>query len=432
MQKNQKGINPLAVIGPGILIAATGVGAGDLAGGAFAGSKLGTTVLWAVLLGAFIKYVITEGLTRWQLVTGHTLLEGAILKLGPVAQYFFLSYFLVWTFGVGSSLISACGVAAHALFPVFNDPEAGKIVFGIIHSLLGLALVLWGSFKLFEWTMSICVGVMFLLVLITAYLSQPDWGEVFQGLVLPVIPSYPVNGVDQGISWTMALMGGVGGTLTIISYGYWIREEGREGPGMLRLCRIDLGIAYLVTALFGIAVVIIASNSSLERQPSATLVVTLAEQLGDLVGPAGRSIFLVGAWAAMFSSLLGVWQSVPYMFADYWHLSKHRKANSEKVYLPGRIDTKGKPYRSYLFVIALIPLTGLLWDFELVQLLNSAYGALVMPMVALTLLLLNSRSDWVGTRYKNRPLTLVTLLLILLFFSYLGIPGILNALKGLF
>ena len=45
----------LAVIGPGILISATGVGAGDLAAGAFAGSKLGVAVLWAVLLGAFIK-----------------------------------------------------------------------------------------------------------------------------------------------------------------------------------------------------------------------------------------------------------------------------------------------------------------------------------------------------------------------------------------
>ena len=43
----------LAVIGPGILVAATGIGAGDLATSAFAGSALGLTVLWAVVLGAF-------------------------------------------------------------------------------------------------------------------------------------------------------------------------------------------------------------------------------------------------------------------------------------------------------------------------------------------------------------------------------------------
>jgi len=39
-----------------------------------------------------------------------------------------------------------------------------------------------------------------------------------------------------------------------------------------------------------------------------------------VVGPAARWAFLVGAWGAVFSSLLGVWQSVPYLFADCWRL----------------------------------------------------------------------------------------------------------------
>ncbi len=190
MSRQRKKLTLLAVIGPGILISATGVGAGDLAAGAFAGSKLGVAILWAVLLGAFIKYVITEGLARWQLASGQTLIEGAILRLGKPAQYFFISYFLVWTFAVGSSLISACGVAAHALFPVFDSPEQGKIVFGIIHSLLGFLLVWVGSFRFFESVMSLCVGVMFILVVITAVLVAPDWGDVIKGMAIPSIPTY--------------------------------------------------------------------------------------------------------------------------------------------------------------------------------------------------------------------------------------------------
>jgi Mn2+/Fe2+ NRAMP family transporter len=35
----------VTLIGPGLLVAATDVGAGDLATGAFAGTKLGVTVL---------------------------------------------------------------------------------------------------------------------------------------------------------------------------------------------------------------------------------------------------------------------------------------------------------------------------------------------------------------------------------------------------
>jgi Mn2+/Fe2+ NRAMP family transporter len=412
----------LAVIGPGILISATGVGAGDLAAAAFAGSKLGVAVLWAVLVGAFIKFVITEGLTRWQLATGQTLIEGIITRLGKVARYFFLSYFLIWTFGVGSSLISACGVAAHALFPVFQDPVQGKIVFGIVHSLLGLGLVLAGSFKLFEGVMSACVGVMFVLVLVTAVLVGPEWGAVAKGLAIPTIPAYLQDGADQGVGWTFALMGGVGGTLTILSYGYWIREEGREGGGALRLCRLDLMVAYLVTALFGLAVIIIASKSDLERQASAALVVSLSDQLAGVAGTTGRLVFLIGAWAAMFSSLLGVWQSVPYMFADYWRITRLGKRSTDQDPAAYPVDTHGRPYRLYLLVIALVPLLGLQYDFELVQKLNAVFGALVMPLVALVLLLLNGRSDWVGSAFKNRPVTVVFLAGILVFFGITGGP----------
>jgi Mn2+/Fe2+ NRAMP family transporter len=90
--------NLLAILGPGILVAATGVGAGDLATAAFTGSKLGMAILWVVVLGAFFKFVLNEGLTRWQLATGTTLLEGAMRLLGRPAQYGFLVYFLAWSF----------------------------------------------------------------------------------------------------------------------------------------------------------------------------------------------------------------------------------------------------------------------------------------------------------------------------------------------
>ena len=420
---------PIAIIIPGILIAATGVGAGDLAAAAFAGSKLGVAVLWAVLLGAFIKYVITEGLTRWQLATGQTLLEGAIYRLGKPAQYFFISYFVVWTFGVGSSLMSACGVAAHALFPVFENPETGKIVFGLLHSFLGLLLVLFGSYRMFSGIMSVCIGVMFVLVVVTTLLLDVNWGDALQGMVIPSIPSYVENGSDQGVGWTLALMGGVGGTLTILSYGYWIREEGREGVEALPLCRLDLGVAYLVTAIFGMAVVVIASVSDLERQASSLLVVTLANQLGGVMGTYGRLVFLVGAWAAMFSSLLGVWQSVPYMFADYLKISRAVREGQGNRIAGDRIDTHGRPYRMYLLIIATLPAIGLFYDFEVVQKLNSIYGALVMPMIALAVLLLNGRADWVGS-LKNRPITVAFLVGVVGFFLYTGLPALARALAG--
>ncbi len=103
-----------------MLIAATGVGAGDLATAGFAGGRLGLAVLWAVVLGAFLKFVLTEGLARWQLATGETLLDGAVRRLGPIVLIVFFVYLLPWTFLLGAALMSACGVITHTMMPVFD------------------------------------------------------------------------------------------------------------------------------------------------------------------------------------------------------------------------------------------------------------------------------------------------------------------------
>ena len=75
----------MGLVGPGVLVAATGVGAGDLAGAGFAGSKIGVSVAWAVVVGAALKYVLTEALARWQIATGTTVLQGSMKRLGPIA-----------------------------------------------------------------------------------------------------------------------------------------------------------------------------------------------------------------------------------------------------------------------------------------------------------------------------------------------------------
>ena len=245
--------NFLFLFGPGFLVAATGVGAGDLATAAFTGSRLGIAVLWAVLLGAFFKYVLNEGLTRWQLATGQTLLEGVRFNLGRAVIYIFLFYFLVWTFMVAAALMSASGVALQAIFPVYEDPASGKIIFGIAQSLLGVLIVRLGGYKAFEQIMSVCIGIMVITVVITAFLLMPGWLQILEGLFIPSIPQI----TQGGLAWTIALMGGVGGTVTILCYGYWIREQGRFNPKDLTVSRFDLASGYIMTAIFGISMVII-------------------------------------------------------------------------------------------------------------------------------------------------------------------------------
>ena len=394
-----------------MLLAATGVGGGDLATGSFVGSLLGTGVLWAVIVGALMKFVVTEGLTRWQLATGNTFLEGLVHRMGPIVIWIFLPYLLLWSLFVGSAQMSACGIALYALLPVFEDPDNGKILFGIISSIVGIVLVLIGGYRLFETVMRVCIVVMFVAVVNAAVALWPGTGVVVQGLLVPTIPDF--SGV--GLTWTVALVGGVGGTLTVLCYGYWLREEGRTGPEDLWICRIDLGVGYLMTAVFGIAMIIVGSTVEIEGQ-GTTLLVTLADRLEGPLGIWGRWLFLIGAFGTVFSSLLGVWQSVPYLFADCWGLIKERIEPG----VPLTVDTTGWPYRVFLFVIAIVPMVGLFWGFQQVQKLYTVIGALFFPFLALALLIWNGRSDLVGAKFKNRPITAAALVGVLLFFSWLA------------
>ena len=388
------------------------MGAGDLATGTIAGSRLGTAVLWAVVVGAFLKFVVTEGLARWQLATGNTFLEGLVHRAGPIAIWVFLPYLLLWSFFIGSAMMSACGIALLALVPIFDNPDHGKIVFGMGASVVGIGLVLKGGYKLFEKIMGVCIAIMFVTVVVTAGILWPGTGTVLQGLFVPTIPDF--SGI--GLTWTIALIGGVGGTVTVLCYGYWLREEGRTAPDTLWTCRVDLGAGYAMTAIFGVAMVIVGSTVEIEGQ-GTMLLVTLADRLEGPLGVWGKWMFLIGAFGAVFSSLLGVWQSVPYLFADCWRLVRERPDPDA----PVMVDTSGLPYRSYLVVLGVIPMVGLFWSFQEVQKLYTVTGALFFPFLALALLIWNGRSDWVGVQFKNRPLTSIALASVLLFFSSVAV-----------
>ena len=409
-------IGLLAIIGPGIIIAATGVGAGDLATGAFVGSKVGLAVAWAVILGALMKWLLTEGLTRWQLATDTTLLEGIAKHFGRPAQYLFLAYYLIWTFFVGLALLNATGVTFHAIVP-WQSPEQDALVYGIAQAALAVVLVRIGGYKLFEKMMSLCIGVMFITVIVAAIGVKPSWIDLAKGIFVPTITDL------DSFSWTVALMGGVGGTVTILCYGYWIREVGRSGGECVNLCRIDLAVGYVVTAVFGIGMVILGSRIEVEGKGAALVVQladTLRNELADGVGSWAAWAFLLGAWGAVFSSLLGCMQSVPYLFADSWRLMFN---HSEDV--GNGVDTKSRPYVWYMYGMAAASSAGF-WvkesagvGFQEIQKWYAIVGAAFMPILAIALCIMNRR--WIGEKYRTSLAMQLALFATIAFFALYGI-----------
>ena len=407
--------NRLAAIGPAILLTATSVGAGDILTGSLAGAEAGIAVLWAVPAGVVLKWTLTEGIARWQMATETTLLEGWVNKLGRWIQWIFFGYLLLFSLVTGGMLASACGVAGAALLPL-GEPQSSRFTWAATHAIAGAALVWFGGYAFLKRMLAVCVGAMFATVTLTAFLLAPDWLAVASGL----IPSLPAGGAG----WTIGLIGAIGGTMAIISYGYWIREEGRSGLAGLTACRFDLLLSYGVIALFGMAVVIIGSRVKVRGQ-GAGLALLLADQLAASLGPSGKWIFLVGFWAAVFSALMGVWQSLPYLFTDLLWLRSGAGVGS-------RVDVNvetSSPYRVYLLCLATVPLILVRRPVEQLQLAFGLTGAMLLPLLALTLLLMNNRTRWVGKQFKNTAPLNLTLAVALGFFLYVGAREILQLLR---
>lgn len=382
--------NILVLVGPGILVAATGVGAGDLATAAFAGSQLGLTVLWAVVVGALVKLVLNEQLARWQLATGTTILEGAISKLGPVVWAVFGAYLLLWSPFVAVALMKACGAVLSAMVPI-----GPSWPYAVGCSLAGLVMVWLGGFALFQRVMAACIALMFVVVLVCAIVATPDPVGVLGGLV-PRLPEEP-----KAMGWIIALVGGVGGTLTIICYNYWMREAGRDGAKDLSTCRIDLGVGYAMTALFGIGMVVLAADVASAdefEKVSASIIVRIADTIEARTHPAMRWAFLIGAFGAVFSSVLGVWQAVPYVFADWWAMRGWSGGGRDRVV----VSTKSLAYRGYLVAIAVLPCGLLFVNFQTAQKFYGIVGAGFIPLLAIALVPLMNHRAWVGRELANR------------------------------
>lgn len=383
----------LKIIGPGLLVAATGVGAGDLATSALAGHHIGLTAIVAIVIGGWLKFFLNEGLARWQLSTATTLLDGALSGFGGLVTWLFLIYLIIWSYTVGVALISASGAAFYAIFPVFENARIGKIVFGVVLSMVGWGLVKIGGFKVFEKLMSVAVALMVFAVFYSVF--QLDYTHEVSFSWIPT---------KQDISWYVAVLGGVGGTVTVLCYGYWIKESKRDLSN-LKETRLDLGLSYFITVLLGVCMVVIGTTIEVSGGGSG-LLINLANQLDQQAGSFSGWVFRLGAFAAIFSSLLGVWQSVPYLFIDTLQGLK-KEVNEVMV------------YQRYLLAMAIIPLTGLYFGFSSMQKAYAISGAAFTPMLTLALLVLGLQNN----AFKNSWLSKLLLLIILLFFSVLLVLG---------
>ena len=172
-------------MGPGIAVAATGVGAGDMISATNAGAKFGTVLL----LGHRIRRRAQVRPER----RGRTL---AACDGAP------RSWKGGWNASAGPSSISSCstwssgpswsaaGCFRRPDWPATRFSRPSRSPSGASSTPWPRCVLVWaGRFGFFLKVMKVLIGLMFVSFLISAWALRPDLGDVVRGIALPSAPS---------------------------------------------------------------------------------------------------------------------------------------------------------------------------------------------------------------------------------------------------
>jgi Mn2+/Fe2+ NRAMP family transporter len=163
-----------------------------------------------------------------------------------------------------------------------------------------------------------------------------------------------------------------------------MREEGWAGPDRLQTARADLSVSFGLAFVFGLSMIFLSSQIEwtgqiLDEGPRLSLLV--ADRIALETGPAGRAIFLVGFWGAAFSSVVGVWHGVPFLFDDFIHLWMRREPKGQT----------GTAYRGWALYLTLAAISALLIQRPVwLVFAYTVVGSLFFPFVIVTLLWMNN------------------------------------------
>ncbi len=212
----------LRKIGPGMILAASIVGSGELIATTTLGAEVGYVALWVILLSCFLKPAIQAELGRYSIATGETGLAGMNHVPGPRRKINWIIFgwvlmILMTRFQIGAMF----GGVSQALTMAF--PAVPVSVWVLLLYGLTLVLLIGGGYERIEGLAMLKVGLFTLLTFMAAVLltRSPDftWGEIVNGLRFEL----PRGGLASGI----AVFGITGvGASELFMYPYWCVEKG--------------------------------------------------------------------------------------------------------------------------------------------------------------------------------------------------------------
>jgi manganese transport protein len=330
----------LRKIGPGIILAGTIVGSGELLLTTSFGAKHGFIFLWLILYSCVIKVFVQTELGRYAISSGKPTL-GALNEIGGprFGANWILWCWFVMTFATTCQLGGMTGTVGQALNLAF--PQFSPIVADIIQNVSPAIASSVREHPAYPWAVVTCVTAVLLLwsgsyrrieIVTTILVVSVTLATVTAAMLLPLTP-YPipwndvVNGLTfglppEGIAAGFAVFGITGvGASELFYYPYWCLEKGyarcvgrcdsspaweRRAKGWIRVMHLDAWVSMIVFTISTVAFYFMGA-SVLHPQGkipgSDKMIETLSLMFVDTFGTWTMIVFLIGAGAVLFKTL---------------------------------------------------------------------------------------------------------------------------------
>jgi manganese transport protein len=317
-------------LGPGLIIAGSIVGSGELIATTTLGAKVGFYALWMVIVSCLIKVVIQEELGRYTIGSGETALRALDRIPGRLHVSWVIWFWIVMTLAVTLQLGGIVGGVGQALHLAW--PRISANGWTVIVTVAGIALTVRGYYATVERLAIFMVVLFTFITLACAVLVQwtPHaftWAQFAEGLTLKL----PKGGA--GIALAVFGITGVGAT-ELVMYPYWAVEKGYArfvGPtdsteawlarakGWIRVMHVDIVVAMVVFTIATIAFYILGAAvlHGMDKVPQGyEMVATLSNMYTESIGGWALFLFLVGAFFVLFSTFFVYIASLARMATD--------------------------------------------------------------------------------------------------------------------
>ena len=371
--------------GPGLIIAASFIGPGTITTSIVTGAEQGFVLAWAVVFSILATIVLQEMSGRLGLATrmslGHALRE----VFSSVPARLVMAILVVAAIGIGGASYAGGDTVGTALaLTSVTGLSQPVVVIGIV---LTIGVLLWtGSYKLIERVLTVMVGLLGLLFIVTAVLVQPPIGDLLMGMFIPRLP--PGTAL-----LAVALIG-----TTVVPYNLFLHAslvQEKWGPGLdsresLRAARTDTAVSISVGGVITLAVMATAFGGMYVKGMQAETGRDLTSALEPLLGDAAGWVFAAGMFAAGFTSAVAGPLGAAYAIAGT--LGQDTDLRS----VPARIV-----WGAVLAIGAVIALTGTN-PTEVIVIAQAANG-LLLPIVAVFLMVVMNSRRLMGS-HRNGPL----------------------------